>query len=161
MPAENTAVIQCRKPNPDRREPDTWGDGSSRVTLWPSRNQEVPVPAGYVIAESIRPGAQLEGNAFTLTRIERYSVDSATLDQPSAWTMIHFEFPEDRAESVANALAAVLDTPGWYTNFDTLDDKVVIFPGRVFRYPRGDEAAQVEAEAYATTLGIPAQQLDW
>jgi len=119
------------------------------------------MPAGYVIAESIRPGSQLEGNAFTLTRIERYSVDNATSDQPSAWTMIHFEFPEDRSESVANALADVLDTPGWYTNFDTLDDKVVIFPGRVFRYPRGDEAAHAEAEAYAMSLGIPAPQLDW
>ena len=47
--------------------------------------------------------------------------------------MIHFEFPEDQAESVANALAGVLDTPGWYTNFDTDQDKIVIFPGRVFR----------------------------
>ena len=42
------------------------------------------MPAGYVIAESIRPGSQLEGHAFTLTRIERYSVDNATSDQPSA-----------------------------------------------------------------------------
>ena len=119
------------------------------------------MPAGYVIAESIRPGSQLEGNAFTLNRIERYTVDNATDVQPSAWTMIHFEFPEDRSESVANALADVLDTPGWYTNFDILDDKVVIFPGRVFRYPRGEQAARAEAEAYAATLGIPAPQLDW
>ena len=71
------------------------------------------MPAGYLIAESIRPGSQLDGNAFILTRIERYSVDNATSDQPSAWTMIHFEFPEDRAESVANALADVLDAPGF------------------------------------------------
>ena len=80
---------------------------------------------------------------------------------PSAWTMIHFEFPEDQTESVANALADVLDSPGWYTNFDTPDDTIVIFPGRVFRYPRGEEAARAEAEAYAATLGIPAPQLDW
>ncbi len=37
----------------------------------------------------------------------------------------------------------------------------VIFPGRVFRYPRGDHAARTEAEAFAVTLGIPAPQLDW
>jgi len=119
------------------------------------------MPAGYVIAESIRPGAQLDGNALTLTRIERHMVANPTDDQPSVWTMIHFEFPEDRAESVSNALADVLDSPGWYTNFDTLDDQFVIFPGRVFRYPRGDESARVEAEAYAATVGIPAPQLDW
>ena len=55
---------------------------------------------------------------------------------------------------------SVLDSPGWYTNFDTPDDTVVIFPGRVFRYPRGDDAARAEAEAFAATLGIPASQLD-
>ena len=43
----------------------------------------------------------------------------------------------------------------------TPDDTVVIFPGRVFRYPRGEQAARAEAEAYAATLGIPAPQLDW
>ena len=42
------------------------------------------MPAGYVIAESIRPGSQLEGNAFTLNRIKRYKVDNPTDDQPSA-----------------------------------------------------------------------------
>jgi hypothetical protein len=75
--------------------------------------------------------------------------------------MIHFEFPEDQAESVANALAEALGSPGWYTNFDTPDDTNVIFPGRVFRYPRGDHEARAEAKAFAATLGIPAPQLDW
>lgn len=119
------------------------------------------VPAGYIIAESMRPESQLDGSSFTLTSIERYTVDNATDDQPTAWTMIHFEFPENQAESVAHALADVLNERGWYTNFDTDDDKVVIFPQRVFRYPRGDLAARADAEAYARTLGIPAPQLDW
>jgi len=119
------------------------------------------VPAGYIIAESIRSGSQLEGCAFTLTRIERFTVDNATDDQPAVWTMIHFEFPEDQAASVADALADVLDKPGWYTNFDTHEDEIVIFPGRVFRYPRGDQGSRAEAEAYARTIGIPGRQLDW
>ena len=119
------------------------------------------MPAGYTIAESIRPGSQLEGLSFTLSRIERYTVDNATDDQPAAWTMIHFEFPEDQVEVVANALAEVLDQPGWYTNFVTEEDEIVIFPRRVFQYPRGDLAARAEAEAYARALGIPGPQLDW
>ena len=94
------------------------------------------MPAGYVIAESIRPGSRLEGFPFTLTRIERSTVDTATGDQPSAWTMIQFEFPTEEAERLATALAAVLDEPGWYTNFDVDGDKVVIFPRRVMRYRR-------------------------
>ena len=41
------------------------------------------MPAGYIIAESIRPGSKLKGFAFTLTSIERYPVDNATDDQPT------------------------------------------------------------------------------
>jgi hypothetical protein len=67
------------------------------------------MPAGYIIAERIQPGSQVEGFAFTLTRIEQYTVDDASNDQLAAWTMNHFEFPEDQSESVANVLADVLD----------------------------------------------------
>ena len=90
------------------------------------------MPAGYVIAESIRPGSQLEGLSFTLSRIERYTVDNATHDQPAAWTMIHFEFPEDQVEAVANALAEVLDQPGWYTNFVTRRTRLSSSPAASF-----------------------------
>jgi hypothetical protein len=36
-----------------------------------------------------------------------------------------------------------------------------VFPGRVFRYPRGDAAAREEAKAFGRELGIPEPQLDW
>jgi hypothetical protein len=119
------------------------------------------MPAGYVIAESIRAGSRLEGFPLTLIRIERHTIDNATGAQPSAWTMIHFDFPKDDAARLADALADVLDEPGWYTNFDVDGDKVVIFPRRVMRYRRGDQAARAAAEAYARSLGIPDAQLDW
>ena len=119
------------------------------------------MPAGYVIAESIRAGSRLEGFPLTLIRIERHTIDNATGDQPSAWTMIQFEFPTEEAERLATALAAVLDEPGWYTNFDVDGDKVVIFPRRVMRYRRADQPGRAEAEAYARSLGIPDAQLDW
>ena len=59
--------------------------------------------------KGIQPGSQVEGFAFTLTRIEQYTVDSATNDQLASWTMNHFEFPEVQSASVANVLADVLD----------------------------------------------------
>ncbi|MBA3286894.1 MAG: hypothetical protein H0U21_02550 [Acidimicrobiia bacterium] len=118
------------------------------------------MPAGYVIAESVRVGARLEGFSFTLIRVERHLIEDATTDQPSVWTMIHFEFPEHEAERLADALAEVLDGP-WYANFDSDGDTFVIFPSRVVRYRREDDAARAEAEAYARTLGIPDDQLDW
>ena len=37
----------------------------------------------------------------------------------------------------------------------------VVFPGRIFRYPRGDRAGRAEAEAYGRQLAIPETQLDW
>jgi hypothetical protein len=36
------------------------------------------MPAGYVIAESIRAGSRLEGFPLTLIRIERHTIDNAT-----------------------------------------------------------------------------------
>lgn len=119
------------------------------------------MPAGYVIAESLRVGARLEGLPLTLTSIERHPVENATADQPRAWTMIHFAFPEPEAERLADALAGALDKPGWYANFNSDDDTFVIFPDRVLRYRQGDHAARAEAEVYARTLGIPEPQLDW
>jgi len=36
-----------------------------------------------------------------------------------------------------------------------------LFPGRIFRYPRGDEPGRAEAQAYGRQLAIPDPQLDW
>lgn len=118
------------------------------------------MPAGYVIAESIRVGARLEGFPLTLVSIERDAVQGATSGQPSSWTMIHFAFPDHEAQRLADALAGVLDG-AWYANFDADGHTFVIFPRRVMRYQRGDPAARDEAEAHARALGIPDAQLDW
>jgi hypothetical protein len=118
--------------------------------------------SGYVIAESMRAGSQLEGIPLSLTSIKRYAVGSATAEQPSVWTTIDFEFAERDAERVTAALADVLDKHGgWYSDFSLGDEKLVIFAGRVFRYPRSDEAARAEAQAYGRKLGVPEPQLDW
>jgi hypothetical protein len=119
------------------------------------------MPTGYVIAESLRPGSSLEGLSLTLTRIERYAVESATGDQPSRWTMIRFEFREDDAGRLAGALADVLDEPGWYADFEAGGEKFVVFPRRIMRYRPGDHAARAEVEAYGRALGIPDGQLDF
>lgn len=119
------------------------------------------MPTGYVIAESIRVGAHVDGLPLTLTSIERYPIENPAAGQPSAWTMIHFAFPDHAAERLAEVLAGALDQPGWYANFDSRGDTFVIFPGRVVRYRRGDPEARAEAEAHARALGIPESQLDW
>jgi hypothetical protein len=37
----------------------------------------------------------------------------------------------------------------------------VIYPGKVFRYERGDSAGRAEAQAHGRTMGVPEPQLDW
>ena len=119
--------------------------------------------SGCVIAESIRTGARLENIPLRLTKIERCAIGNATAEQPAVWTMVEFEFAEQDAERVATALADVLDErAGWgYSDFELGSEKFVVYAGQVFRYPRGDEAARAEVQAYGRSLGVPDSQLDW
>ena len=108
--------------------------------------------AGYVLAESIRLGARLEGLPLTLTTIERYPVKDTTPDEPSVWTTIAFEFAEEDVERVADALAEVLDEHGgWYTDFTAGGEKFVIFARRIFRYAAGDTLAVPVEYAHKVT----------
>jgi hypothetical protein len=118
--------------------------------------------SGYVLVEGMRPGARLEGLPLTLKGIARYPVSNPTPDQPSVWTTVEFEFPEEETQRIADALADVLDERGgWYTNFTVDGETFVIYAHRIFRYRAGDEAGRAEAEAYGRTLGVPDRQLDW
>jgi hypothetical protein len=116
---------------------------------------------GVLIAESLRAGATLEDVGLTVRRIRRVEVGGTTADQPATWTLIDFEADEAHAAGVADALAAALDQPGWYADFRSPEESFVVFPGRVFRYSRGDGTARAEAEAHGRSLGIPESQLDW
>ena len=50
---------------------------------------------------------------------------------------------------------------GWYCDFRTEAETFVVFAGRTFRYPRGDEAGRGAAVNYARSVGVPEEQLDW
>lgn len=117
---------------------------------------------GYVLAESMRLGARLDGLSLTLRKIERYPASTATPDQPSTWTWVEFDFPDEEAGRLADALAAVLEARGgWYSNFSVGGETFVVYAGRVFRYTSGDEAARAEAQDYGRSVGVPETQLDW
>jgi hypothetical protein len=117
---------------------------------------------GYVLVESMRPGTRLEGLPLTLTKIERYPVRNATADQPTVWTTVEFQFPEEEARRLAEALAGVLEERGgWYSHFNVNGETFVVYAGRVFRYASGDKAGRAEAEEYGRLVGVPDSQLDW
>ena len=87
---------------------------------------------------------------------------SASATQPKVWTFLDFEAPDERTSELAAALAAtLLPDDGWYANFEVGDEDVVIFADKVFRYAKGDPAAQQEARAYGLAAGTPEHQLDW
>lgn len=120
---------------------------------------------GYVLGESLRPGAvfQPHGPRLWLRGVSRLDVsESATSAQPRAWTLVEWETDSDDVAGLADALAAALEPEnGWYADFTVGDERVVVFAGRVFRYRRGDEAGRAEAIAYGRSVGTPEHQLDW
>jgi hypothetical protein len=59
------------------------------------------------------------------------------------------------------AFAGALDQPGWYMDFRSPAETFVVFPGRIFCYPRGDGAGRADAQAHGRRLAIPEPQLDW
>ena len=134
---------------------------------------------GRLLAESLRVGADLEVADLRVVRIGRHDVSSSTdpsvdadpagdsprgavAGQPRIWTFLDFEAPDDRADDLAQALAAALQTEtGWWADFVVGGDHVVVFAERVFRYRIGDTAARAEAVAWGRASGTPEHQLDW
>ena len=118
---------------------------------------------GILIAESLRDDATLQVS-WQLTRIERVAV--ANLSEtpragglPSAWTMLHFELADFRAQALAQALADILMRSGCYAEFNTEAETFTVFAGRVFRYRSDDDEARAQAYAYGIAHGVPEEQL--
>jgi hypothetical protein len=45
--------------------------------------------------------------------------------------------------------------------WNSATEATVVFPGRVFRYRRGDVAARQAAQEHGRRCGVPESQLDW
>jgi hypothetical protein len=116
---------------------------------------------GAIILESLRVGTSLTGFPLITRKLSRPAMSGASADQPSIWSVLEFEVEEARAVELADALAGILDQPGWYADFHNGEEIFVIFPGRVFRYRRGDRDARAAAQQHGRTLAIPEPQLDW
>jgi hypothetical protein len=116
---------------------------------------------GTLITESLRTGSTLDGLNLVVRKIARYAPGGTTADQPGIWTAIEFELADGDADALAHTLAAVLDEPGWYANFQSPEVAFVVFRDKVFRYPRGDPAGRASAQQHGRSRGVPESQLDW
>lgn len=134
---------------------------------------------GRLIVESLKTGVDLEISDLCLVRLGRHDVSNSTTPftegrdapgdaggsvtgQPPVWTFLDFEAPDERAEELAQVLAAGLDSKlGWWADFIVADHHVVVFADRVFRYRIGDQKAREQAVAWGRATGTPEHQLDW
>ncbi|MEU0943562.1 hypothetical protein ABZ379_12290 [Streptomyces canus] len=117
---------------------------------------------GYVIGESLRPGAVFEPHGLRLRKVSRVEIGGASDTQPPVWTLVEWETDGEDVGALTDALASALEPEnGWYADFSAGDERVVVFAGKVFRYRRGDEAGRAEAVAYGRSVGTPGHQLDW
>ncbi|MFY9927732.1 MAG: hypothetical protein WAK82_07010 [Streptosporangiaceae bacterium] len=119
---------------------------------------------GTLITESLRPGSTLDLTrigTLTVREIRRFATHDVPAWQPGIWTVLEFDADDAAAESLAGEFADMLDQPGWYVNFSSAQETFVIYPGRVFRYPRGDAGGRAAAQAHGRALGVPEPQLDW
>ncbi len=117
---------------------------------------------GRIVAESLRPGAALAVAGLELTRVSRVAVSAPGPGQPGVWTLLDVAAPAERSEELAAALsAALLADGGWYADFRSGGDHVVVYAGRIFRYAVGDVVGRGEAIAYGRSMGVPDAQLDW
>jgi hypothetical protein len=116
---------------------------------------------GALIVESLRVGAVLDSPDLTVRRLTRAAPPHVTSDQPPVWTLLEFTSGSADPDLLAQKLSAVLNSPGWYANFDSDGEVYVVFPGRVFRYARDDDEQHELALIHARSAGIPEEQCDW
>lgn len=116
---------------------------------------------GAVIAESLKPGTTISGVDLRILRLARFEVPGAAEYQPSTWTMVEFEAPDAVSDPLAQLMADALAGPGWYADWKTEEEITMVFPGKVFRYRRGDAERRATAQAHGRLAGVPEAQLDW
>ncbi len=116
---------------------------------------------GAIVCESLKPGTVIEGYEMRITRWSRYEIGEPADWQPGVWTLVEFEADEEESDALAQRLSKDLDEPGWYANWYSSSEAVVVFPDKIFRYKRGDARRRKAAQQYARNCGVPEAQLDW
>ena len=115
---------------------------------------------GALIIESLSTGVGFDDSQLMLRRLARFETTDTTPTQPAIWTILEFS-SQMNPDALAELLSGALTSPSWYANFDTEEQAFVVFPGKVFQYPHGDQRRRDEVAAYARSVGVPDSQLDW
>jgi hypothetical protein len=117
--------------------------------------------SGGLLAESLSEDAVVDVT-LTVTKVFRAAAGDTAAGQPRDWTFIEFSVPTSSVDTLAESLSRALrKVGGWYCDFHSDLEVVVVFYGRIFRYSKGDRTRRAEVEAYARSVGVPEAQLDW
>jgi hypothetical protein len=117
---------------------------------------------GTLIAESLRVGAENAGVVLRTTKVARSPLGDVDAGQPEVWTLLEFEVEDEEVDRLTVVLEAALQAAGgWYCDFRSDDETVVVFAGRSFRYRRGEPVGRATAIEYGRSVGVPEAQLDW
>ncbi len=117
--------------------------------------------SGLLIKESLQQPNILETLPIQITKTEIWTASNPTEFQPALWTAMTFEAEDRVADEVAEQLSHSLKPKGWFINASTASHVYVIFPNKVFRYTKGDQAARAEAARFGLAVCVPERQLDW
>jgi len=117
---------------------------------------------GVIIEESLQDKSVLKDVVILGTKIEPATDDHNTpwLNQ---WTLQTIEFPEHRAEQIAEKLSSAIDSlhPGsWYADFKNDMSHYIVFKNRVFKIDLQNPTYRSAME-HGTTIGIPPHQPDF
>jgi hypothetical protein len=113
---------------------------------------------GLLLKESLNDTSIL--GLVHVTKTESWQVKNAAPYQPATWTALFFVAEEKQAEPLVEKMSQVLK-PQWYTSASTATHVYVVFPGKVFKYRKGDSVQRAEAQRYGRSIGVPDSQLDW
>jgi len=132
------------------------------MTTHPKLDVPLGRVVGAIVCESLRPGTRLESPGLTMLTMSRYDLSEPGRDQPSRWTLIEFDGPEEIAERLARELSEILLVEGgWYANFSTSTEAFVVYASKIFRYDRETTSGREAALEYGRSVGVPEPQLDW
>ncbi len=112
---------------------------------------------GGILAESLNPGAGFDGHGMRVIRCARFEVAGAADYQPPIWTSIEFEAPASSSDALGQRTGRQPAESGWYANWNSDTEATVVFSGKVFRYPRGDQAGVRKPRHTAVPLACPSR----
>lgn len=114
---------------------------------------------GLLIKESFQDRGVLD--RLTIVKEDKWDVDNAVKDQSSVWNVAWFEIVDEEIDEMVDVLSSALEKGKWFLEISSEDIMIVVFPGKVFKYQKGDLEAREQAKEYGRSIGIPEDQLDW